>query len=254
MSKVNFTSAQHVKIEFEIASVFLRIAAYVLDTIILFVYMFIATMSIGLSLFDNSNLTLFFLLLLIKLPWILYQPLMEYLTAGQTLGKMIVGIRVLKINGERPGMKEIMVRWLFRGDFLWISTNFFVFFIPFWNVIDTFITGLSIYNQRLGDAMAGTIIVKNKSSVQYSLADVLRIKTNENFTPTYPGVAKFTDEDMIYLKNCLQHRRLHKGKKIDELLLKIADECAVKIGLEETPKERIQFMETLLNDYVVLTR
>ena len=254
MSKVNFISAQHVKIEFEIASVFLRIAAYILDTVFLSIYMLIATMSIGVSLFDNSDMIMFLLLLLIKIPWLFYQLVMEYFTGGQTFGKMIVGIRVLKINGERPGMKELLVRWLFRGDFLWISTNFFVLLIPFWTVIDTFITGLSVYHQRLGDAMAGTIIVKNRSSQQYNLSDVLRIKTNENFTATYPGVVKFTDEDMIYLKNCLQHRRIYKSKKIDALLVKLSDECAQKIGLEETPKERIKFMETLLNDYVVLTR
>ena len=39
-----------------------------------------------------------------------------------------------------------------------------------------------------------------------------------------------------------------------QLLINIANESAELIGLEETPKERMKFLETLLNDYVVLTR
>jgi hypothetical protein len=111
-----------------------------------------------------------------------------------------------------------------------------------------------VNHQRLGDTLAGTVVVKNKSSQYFSLKDVLKIQTNENYTPTYPQVVRFTDEDMIYLKNCIQHKKRYKSKEIDQLLINIANESAELIGLEETPKERMKFLETLLNDYVVLTR
>ncbi len=255
MAKVNFTSAQHVLIEFEIASVFQRVAAYIIDNIILGIYLFIVLMSFDLNgMFTDFGTWLFFMLLFAKLPWILYQPVMEYLTGGRTLGKMAIGIRVVKTNGDRMGFREVMTRWFFRGDFLWISADFLIFLIPLWNVIDSFICGLSVNHQRLGDSLAGTVVVKNKSSQYFSLKDVLKIQTNENYTPTYPQVVRFTDEDMIYLKNCIQHKKRYKSKEIDQLLINIANESAELIGLEETPKERMKFLETLLNDYVVLTR
>lgn len=252
---MNFTSAQHVLIEFEIASVFQRVAAYIIDNIILGIYLFIVLMSFDLNgMFTDFGTWLFFMLLFAKLPWILYQPVMEYLTGGRTLGKMAIGIRVVKTNGDRMGFREVMTRWFFRGDFLWISADFLIFLIPLWNVIDSFICGLSVNHQRLGDSLAGTVVVKNKSSQYFSLKDVLKIQTNENYTPTYPQVVRFTDEDMIYLKNCIQHKKRYKSKEIDQLLINIANESAELIGLEETPKERMKFLETLLNDYVVLTR
>lgn len=255
MAKVNFTSAQHVLIEFEIASVFQRVAAYIIDNIILGIYLFIVLMSFDLNdMFTDFGTWLFFMLLFAKLPWILYQPVMEYLTGGRTLGKMAIGIRVVKTNGDRMGFREVMTRWFFRGDFLWISADRLIFLIPLWNVIDSFICGLSVNHQRLGDTLAGTVVVKNKSSQYFSLKDVLKIQTNENYTPTYPQVVRFTDEDMIYLKNCIQHKKRYKSKEIDQLLINIANESAELIGLEETPKERMKFLETLLNDYVVLTR
>lgn len=255
MAKVNFTSAQHVLIEFEIASVFQRVAAYIIDNIILGIYLFIVMMSFDFNdMFTDFGTWLFFMLLFAKLPWILYQPVMEYLTGGRTIGKMAIGIRVLKTNGDRMGFREVMTRWFFRGDFLWISADVLILFIPLWNVIDSFICGLSVNHQRLGDTLAGTVVVKNKSSQYFSLKDVLKIQTNENYTPTYPQVVRFTDEDMIYLKNCIQHKKRYKSKEIDQLLINIANESAALIGLEETPKERMKFLETLLNDYVVLTR
>jgi predicted nucleotidyltransferase len=59
---------------------------------------------------------------------------------------------------------------------------------------------------------------------------------------------------MIYIKNCIQHRKRYKSKEIDALLVRLSDETARILNLEETPKERIKFLETVLNDYVVLTR
>jgi uncharacterized RDD family membrane protein YckC len=206
------------------------------------------------SFFTNFGTWLFFMLLLAKLPWILYQPVLEYLTSGQTIGKMALGIRVVKLNGERVGWREVMLRWLLRGDFLWISASYFVFLIPFWNVFDSFVVALSVYQQRFGDSIAGTIVIKNKSSQYYKLKDVLKIKSNENYSPTYSNVIQFTDEDMIYIKNCIQHRKKYKGKKIDQLLVNLSDETARLLGLQETPNERIKFLETVLSDYVVLTR
>jgi uncharacterized RDD family membrane protein YckC len=255
MNKISFISAQHVDIEFEIASVVLRIAAYLIDTIILGAYLFIVFMSVQFDdFFTNFGTWLFFMLLLAKLPWILYQPVMEYLTGGQTIGKMALGIRVVRLNGERVGWREVITRWLLRGDFLWISASYFVFLIPFWNILDTFIVSLSSRQQRIGDSLAGTIVIKNKSSQYYKLSDVLKIKSHENYIPTYLNVVQFTDEDMIYIKNCIQHRKRHKGVEIETLLLNLSDETARLLGLGEVPKERLKFLETVLNDYVVLTR
>jgi hypothetical protein len=67
-------------------------------------------------------------------------------------------------------------------------------------------------------------------------------------------VVVFTDEDMIYLKNCLQQLKKRPRQEIKQLCVEVADEAARLIGLEQTPTERQKFLETLLADYVVLTR
>jgi hypothetical protein len=113
---------------------------------------------------------------------------------------------------------------------------------------------LSSRQQRIGDSLAGTIVIKNKSSQYYKLKDVLKIKSHENYTPTYLNVVQFSDEDMIYIKNCIQHRKRYKGTEIDALLVRLTYETAHLLGVSEIPTDRIKFLETVLNDYVVLTR
>jgi uncharacterized RDD family membrane protein YckC len=106
-----------------------RVAAASIDFLLFIVYFVIFSLAFNLSnVFTDYGTQLFVNLLLIKLPWIFYNPLVEYITKGQTLGKFAMGIRVVTLEGERPGLKEVFTRWLFKADFLWISADFFLIF------------------------------------------------------------------------------------------------------------------------------
>jgi hypothetical protein len=109
-------------------------------------------------------------------------------------------------------------------------------------------------SQRMGDVMAGTVVIKDKSSIRYSLKDVLSIKNQDNYTPEFPGVVRFTDEDMLLIKNSIQRVRKYPNPETKKFARELADESAKLIGLSETPNKRLKFLQTLLQDYVVLTR
>ncbi|XOV66015.1 MAG: RDD family protein [Fluviicola sp.] len=260
MKSVEFVSAQNVKVEYEYATVIQRTTAAIIDATTVAVYLIIMFMIIGGI---NSKYTLLLELLIMKLPWIFYHPILEYLTHGQTLGKYAIGIRVVTTDGERPGLREIFTRWLFKGHFFWIA---FSFFAPFENllmlglihigfgVIGFMYSSVSDKKQRMGDVMAGTIVIKDKSAVRYSLRDVLSIKSQKNYTPEYPNVIRFTDEDMLLIKNTIQRVRKYPNSETKKFAIELADESARLIGLEKTPDKRLKFLQTLLQDYVVLTR
>lgn len=256
MKSIEFESAQNVKIEYELASVGQRAAAVLIDMFTFFVYFIICGMVIGFSGWFEADYGsfLFFQLLLMKLPWIFYNPLIEYLTQGQSLGKYALGIRVVTISGERPGLREVFTRWLFKGDFIWISADFFVLFWFAIGLLGIIYAGTSERRQRMGDVMAGTIVIKNKSSIQYSLKDVLSIKNMENYTPQYPEAIRFTDEDMLLIKNTIQRVKANPNPATKKFAIELADESAKLLGLPETPDKRMKFLQTLLQDYVVLTR
>jgi uncharacterized RDD family membrane protein YckC len=257
MKSIEFESAQNVKIEYELASVSQRAAAAMIDIFTFIIYFIICQMVIGFpSIFEaEAGSTLFVRLLIIKLPWIFYNPVIEYLTQGQSLGKYILGIRVVTVSGERPGFREVFTRWTFKGDFIWISAD--VLFILVWfgiGVLGIIFAGTSDRRQRVGDAMANTVVVKNKSGIRYSLKDVLAIKSQENYTPIYPNAIRFTDEDMLLIKNTIQRVKANPNPQTKQFAIDLANKSAQLLGLEATPEKRMQFLTTLLQDYVVLTR
>ena len=56
------------------------------------------------------------------LPVLFYYPMMEILTNGQTVGKKIMGIRVITLEGGQASISQYLFRWMFRtADFpIWI--------------------------------------------------------------------------------------------------------------------------------------
>lgn len=263
MKTIKFESAQHVWVEFELALPIQRAIAAALDSLIFIIYMLIFLFIAGSSGMNDFMLVE---LLMLKIPWILYHPVLEYLTQGQTLGKYIMGIRVLTVSGERLGLREIFTRWMFKGYFLWIGFSFSgmlagipeLIFIGAVHLIIGFIgfiySGLSDQRQRLGDLMAGTVVIRNKSSIRYTLNDVLTLKNVENHQPTYPMVTKFTDDDMLLIKRTMQRLRSNPNEASKRFAIELADEAARKLGLPETPEKRMAFLQVLLQDYVILTR
>ncbi len=256
MKSIEFESAQYVKVEYELASAALRALATLIDFSAFALYFIIVSMVFNFSNPFSTSIgsMMFFWLLIVKLPWIFYNPVVEYLTQGQSLGKYIVGIRVVTVSGERPGLREVFTRWIFKGDFIWISADIFVLAWFAMGAIGILVVSVSKEKQRLGDVMAQTVVIKNKSSINYTLRDVLSIKDQSNHVTTYPQVTRFTDEDMMLIKNTIQRVRTYPNVETKKFAIELADESAKLIGLSETPEKRLEFLQTLLQDYVVLTR
>jgi uncharacterized RDD family membrane protein YckC len=256
MKTIEFVSAQNVKVEYELASIGQRTLASVIDVVAFLIYFIAFSTILGLTNIFNSSIgsSIFVSLLLIKIPWIFYNPIIEHLTNGQSLGKYIMGIRVVTVNGERVGFREVFTRWIFKGDFIWISADFLILFWFGIGLLGIIFGNTSERKQRLGDVMANTVVIKLKTSIIYSLKDVLSIKTQENYVPIYPKVVQFTDEDMLLIKSTIQRVRKYPNKATKDFAIELANKSAILLGLEETPAKRMEFLQILLQDYIVLTR
>ena len=150
---------------------------------------------------------------------------------------------MVTVTGERPGLREVFTRWMFKGDFVWISADLTVLFWFCIGLLGIVYVGTSEKGQRLGDVMANTVVIKNKSSVRYSLRDVLSIKSQENYTPVYANATRFTDEDMLLIKNTIQRVRANPNPETKKFTIELADKSAALIGLEETPPKRLKFLQ-----------
>lgn len=79
----------------------------------------------------------------------LYFVLSTYLTNGQTLGKMITGIRVIHPDEERLSLTTVVIR---EGFCRLIQTTFLLLYV---------ITAFSERKQNLGDFLSDTFVVKD---------------------------------------------------------------------------------------------
>ena len=87
-----------------------------------------------------------------------------------------------------------------------------------------------------------------------SLADIENLPNAENTEIKYPLVSKFTDEDMLAIKQLLERIRLHKTKTNIDLYYKTLDEIALKLEIGESPYDGQKFLKDIVNDYVAMTR
>jgi len=257
---------QNIEIELELASLAQRLAAVVLDVVVLVVYFGLMSFIIAMVFINSYNfydvegnsydfwMAMFYVI--VYLPFLLYTPLMEYLTKGQTIGKLALGIRVVKATGDNATFKDYFTRWLFRPVEFYILNFFGIgFFLALVNIfVDGLFVLISNRSQRIGGFMSNTIVIRKHPLRDYSIRDVLSIKTNENHVATYPGVTKFTDEDMMLIKRTIGRVEKYQNEETKIFAVALADTTAAELGLQETPPKKLTFLKTVLDDYVVLTR
>ncbi|MBK9190352.1 MAG: RDD family protein [Crocinitomicaceae bacterium] len=154
MKTVDVLTSHNISIEYETASVMNRGVAAFLDLLIMGAYFLIIlflSISMGLNAWSLNLFTIVFYALM--LPLFFYSVLFEYLLKGQTVGKLAMGIRVVKLNGENATLSDYTMRWAFRIIDFWISAG---------SVAAIFIAS-SEKGQRLGDILAQTVMVKNQT-------------------------------------------------------------------------------------------
>ena len=102
--------------------------------------------------------------------------------------------------------------------------------------------------------MVSVIAIRTRPNRTYTLKEVLSKQSNVEYVPTYEKCISFTDEDMLYLKKVLEQYKKYKEPEVKELLDQVTIKTAQRLELEEPIPKQIKFLETVLKDYVQLTR
>lgn len=171
--KVDIRTPEYVSLQFKVAGLGSRSAAFIIDYLIiqvvsivllLLAFFIIRDQSGGLFTMDLSGTTIAIaIIVLFILNWG-YFFAFEFFSGGKTLGKSIIGIRTIQENGHSVTLLSAFIRNLLRiidslpaSYFLGIVM---VFFHP--------------KHKRIGDLVAGTIVIherKRKSKKRVSVVD-----------------------------------------------------------------------------------
>ena len=270
MAILKVHTAQNVDIDYELGNAGERLVAAVIDLVVVILYVWGAIYLISkvmqtADILEGLNLLVFFI---IMLPPLLYLPVSEYFWHGRTVGKKIMKLKVVRENGTAPSLGDYILRWLLRTidvklGFLLIffvprvpsseDQAVFLGFVIFFSIVPLPVVGLlamakTKHSQRIGDLVAGTVVIKNKP--RYSLDDTILQSTEEEYEPVYKNVLILSDRDINIIKNAL--RKAEKTRNY-EYIVKLADKASEILQVESQQKP-LQFLKTLMRDYDYLAK
>jgi uncharacterized RDD family membrane protein YckC len=145
-----------------------RFIACFIDQLCIHAALTLLTMLLGLLMVLSINLAAAFYVIGYFAVSIGYGIFFEWVWRGQTVGKRLLRLRVMDVEGMRLQFNQIVVRNLLR----------FVDSLPAFYFVGGVTCWLNSKNQRLGDIAANTIVVRNPRVAEPDLDQVLAGKFN----------------------------------------------------------------------------
>lgn len=233
MNNFSIETSQNVSILQKPAYLTDRIFAYLIDALIMGVYIFgVFFIVTGVS----SNTFSMSLTVVLLLPVMLYHLLFELFNNGQSPGKNALQIRVIKEDGSAPSLGDYLMRWILRLlEITSLSGVIAILSIVFTNK-----------SQRLGDLAAKTIVVSEKREIKQNLFFDIPV----DYQPTFEQVIIFTDQDIQRIKNVY----LSAKKNSNQFLLAQLQQKIIEKLRIETSLSPNQFILVVLKDYYFITK
>ncbi len=235
MSNLHINTTQNINLFFTTATIGERMLAYLVDLVIQIAYFIIVAFILLDNIFNNIDYSTSIALLLISLPIMFYSLVCESTMEGQTFGKKLLKIKVVKIDGYQAGFFDYFVRWIFA------IVDIQMGFIP--GVIAMVSTK---HTQRLGDLAAGTAVISEKS--KYNISHTILMEITEDYKPYFSRnqMILFSDNDIRIIK---ENFELTNKSKNAVLLKKIAEKIYDVTKLTDKFESDKKLIETFLKDY-----
>ncbi|GAA4549428.1 RDD family protein [Amycolatopsis samaneae] len=149
-------TGEAVVLDLRVAKLASRGVAMLVDVLVQAVLLFCAIMLITLAMpVDDASLTITLILVLFVLVVIGYPVIFETLTRGKSLGKLAVGLRVVRTDGGPIRFRHALTRAL---------AGFFVDFwaLGFLGAVAVIVSLVSPDGRRVGDFLAGTVVIRDR--------------------------------------------------------------------------------------------
>jgi uncharacterized RDD family membrane protein YckC len=242
------TTADNVGISFRVAGVATRLTAALLDLLVLGCLLLIVSVlviAIAAAATGNSNeantlVVLSLLSYLLFASWViiavLYFTISEAVSGGKTLGKSAMGIRVIRVDGGTASIGEYFLR----------SAAY---------IVDIFGVGAILLffhpqSRRLGDLVAGTVVVRERSPVTLLTATApapVYLRTRDP-GPGIDGLSHLGEHELSAVRTFLSRPGLRPEQRADlagRLTVRLLDRMELPPGAPERMWPPELFLERL---------
>lgn len=229
MDSVRIQTTQNVRIEYQLAGIGDRLIASIIDQAMRWAYVLLIFMLFSSFLFSGDVSVI--VIIILALPFFLYSLILENMFDGQTIGKRIMGLKVIQADGAQCTFTPYFLRWLLFHVDVYFSSVGLLFII------------LSKKSQRLGDMAAGTVVIKLHRNTY--LKNTVFVKLEEDYQPKYPQVIMLNDRDIQIIRNTYNQGMADYNRELI-ILLDAKIRQVLSIVTDEKPSA---FIVSVVKDY-----
>lgn len=265
MATIKVPTSFNIDVEFEIPEFYRRLLSLIIDIIIEVIYLRIAFAIIKETnnSFSPEGQNMYAVQLLLLLPFFLYHVVLEITMNGQSVGKKIMGMRVVHENGGRASISQFLIRWLLRVSDVWMlaliiliaqsvyyrdaSSTIIAIAVLAFLITDIVLVVSSKKGQRIGDFLAHTILIRTSSKA--NIEETVFQEVADTYVPSFPQIMQLSDRDINSIKSILETAK----KKHDFNMAFMASE-KIKAHLNiQSSSSPFEFLDLLLKDYNYLS-
>jgi uncharacterized RDD family membrane protein YckC len=241
MKNIEIKTTQNVVLQYELADLRDRVVAFLIDFAIL-IFGIGMLMSVLSGVVSEAGLAVEMVIL--SCVFIFYSLAFEVFNHGQSPGKVAMRIQVIRALGGHATFADYAARWVFRMVDIYFSLG----------GIASVLIASSSHAQRIGDIVGNTVVVKLTPKIDLNLQDLLTIHAQGSYKPEYVQAKQLKEEDVLLIKSTLDRYHRYHNDAHQEALDLLAAKIAEELQLESTQIDNKRFLQTVLKDYVVLTR
>ncbi|MBK8053282.1 MAG: RDD family protein [Saprospiraceae bacterium] len=238
MPEISINTTQNVNINFTVASIGARIGAYLTDGAVKFCYHLLLQWTVlsGLSIdrVIKDDWSMMAIYVVMYLPMMFYTLVQESLMEGQTIGKKLLGIKVVKIDGYQASFFDYLIRWVMR--LVDMSASLYM--------AGMISMAMSKNHQRLGDLAAGTAVISLKNNI--NISHTILENLSQDYQPVFAQVVRFSDNDMRIIKETYQNAIKNNDLKT---IRKLIDKMETVSGIKQGALSDSKFISTIIKDY-----
>ena len=236
MEQFQIETAQNISIQQNTAHLGDRMLAFIIDTLIIVTY-YVIMFWLLLAL-DADPSDMWALYMVLALPAFFYYVLLETFMDGKTVGKSLMKIKVVKIDGSKPSFSSYFVRWILRIIDVSMTSGGVA-------VLTILIRGKG---QRVGDIAAGTTVISEKKKV--FLKDTLLRELPVDYVPKFPQVTIFKDREMQTIKELFDAAKRNGDHNV---ILSLSNRIK-KVTEIMSDLKPIEFVDIVIKDYNYYTQ
>jgi len=157
---------------------------------------------------------------------------------GQTPGKRVLTIKVIRLNGTPASIGDYILRWIFALiDFGILS-----------GAIAVIIIVAGGKGQRLGDLVAGTSVVKLAEQKEITASEIF-VASEAIYEPTFIQAIQLNEKDIEIIQRALEVNRDHGNPAP---MLAVTEKLKTQLGIQ-TDMPPVKFLYVLIKDFNHLT-